>query len=189
MSFLDALLGRTRPVKSHLERLFAMSTAYVTLNMNLGLKWSEHGGICFRPISSTRFASMESDLQQLLHLSAKETDTQVRTTQDNYGFQWVVLEDAELEDLVATLHLISQTLQEQGFGEQLLAAVFKFLDGERPVYWIYNYKRGKFYPLVPAAGDRQRDNAAELRLRSLMERELPIEEDLERWYPLWGIPL
>jgi hypothetical protein len=85
--------------------------------------------------------------------------------------------------------LVSQTLQEQGLGRQLLAAVFKFLEGERAVYWIYNYKRGSFYPLVPGSAERSRDNAAELRLRSLMERELPVEPDLQRWYPLWEIPL
>jgi hypothetical protein len=89
---------------------------------------------------------------------------------------------------VAGLHMTSQTLHEKGFGDQLLAAVFPFVDREEKLlYWIYNYKRGSFYPFVPLPG-KSRDNAYELRLRAVMEKELPIEPELERWYPLWDIP-
>lgn len=190
MRFLDALLGRSQPVKSKLERLFAIGTAYVTLNVNVGLRATGRAGICFRPLSSTRFEDAEKELRQLTEIAARATDTQIDFAQDDYGFHWVLLQDPELDDLVATMHMVSLTLQEHGFGEQLLAGVFKFTDeAVRPIYWIYNYKRGTFYPLVPGPGKQERDNAAELRLRSLMEKELPIEKDLERWYPLWGIPV
>lgn len=190
MKFLDALLGRTRPVKSTPERLFALSTAYVTLNVNVGLRATGRAGICFRPLSSTRFSDAERELRQLVEVSARASGTQIEFAQDRYGFQWMILQDPELEDLVAAMHMVSLTLQEHGFGEQLLAGVFKFTDeAGKPIYWIYNYKRGAFYPLVPGSGEQTRDNAAELRLRSLMEKELPIEKDLERWYPLWDIPV
>lgn len=189
MRFLDALLGRTRPVKSRLEPLFALSTAYVTLHVNVGLETTGRAGICFRPLSSTRFEDVERELRQLVEIGARATETRFEFVQDDYGFRWIVLQDPDLEDLVAAMHMVSLTLQEHGFGEQLLAAVFKFHLRDRPVYWIYNYKRGAFYPLVPGPGERQRDNAQELRLRSLLERELPMEKDLERWYPMWGIPL
>jgi hypothetical protein len=59
--------------------------------------------------------------------------------------------------------------------------------------FVHGLRNGTFYPLVPESGEgtgeRRRDNAAKLRLSSLMERELPIEQDLQRWYPLWGAPL
>ena len=69
-------------------------------------------------------------------------------------------------------------------------AVFPFEDesGKR-VYWIYNYKRGAFYPFVPAGGEQQRDNERELRLKAQIGAELPLEPELERWFPLWDIPL
>ena len=57
------------------------------------------------------------------------------------------------------------------------------------VYWIYNYKRGAFYPFVPARGDQQRDNERELVLKAQIGAELPVEPELERWFPLWGIPI
>jgi hypothetical protein len=38
-------------------------------------------------------------------------------------------------------------------------------------------------------GDGKRDNAQELALKAKLERELPIEEDLSRWFGLFGAPL
>jgi hypothetical protein len=72
----------------------------------------------------------------------------------------------------------------------VLCAVFPFEDekGNR-VYWIYNYKRGAFYPFVPAEGEQKRDNERELKLKAQAGNELPIEPELERWFPLWDIPI
>ena len=44
------------------------------------------------------------------------------------------------------------------------------------------------YPFVPS-GAQSRDNPEELRLSSVLKRELSIESDLSRWYALWGVPL
>lgn len=189
MSFFDILLGRTKPAKSKIEALFAMSTAQVTLNVNLGLSPTGKAAICFRPVTSSYFESAEAEVKGILEIGTRETGTKAEVTKDSYGFQWILLQDDQFEDLVATLHVISQTLGEHGFAEQLLAAVFQFVDEQlRSVYWIYNYKRGRFYPFVPTA-DKNRDNAYELRLQAVMEKELPIEPELERWFALWDIPL
>lgn len=186
--FLDSLLGRTRPVPSKTERLFAISTALVTLEAQLDLKAGDHGGITFRPVESNYFDKMSVDLNDLLQISTRDTGTRYETQTDKYNFRWIILQDDEFEDLVATIHIVSETLVENQFGEQLLAAVFRFtMSDGRPLYWIYNYKRGSFYPFVPS-GERGRDNAAELRMGSAMERELPLEPELERWYPIWDIP-
>jgi hypothetical protein len=42
---------------------------------------------------------------------------------------------------------------------------------------------------VPAAGDQQRSVERELQLKAQIDGELPIEPELERWFPLWGIPI
>jgi hypothetical protein len=70
--------------------------------------------------------------------------------------------------------------------------VFAFQDERgRPLYLIYNYKRGSFYPFVPAGGGGtgQRDNERELVLKAQLGSELPLESELSRWFPLWGIPI
>jgi hypothetical protein len=187
--FFDALLGRTRPVKSKAENLFAMSTASITLTVDLQLKATGRAGICFRPVASSRFDRIGDDLNDLLKVSGKESGTKFETVTDPYNFQWVVMEDGSFEDLVATVHVVNLTLEDGGYGEQLLASVFRFADSKgQTIFWIYNYKRGLFYPFVPT-GERRRDNAYELRLSAVMEHELPIEKDYERWFPLWGIPV
>jgi hypothetical protein len=42
---------------------------------------------------------------------------------------------------------------------------------------------------VPAPGDKARNNEREFQLKAQMEGEMPIEPELERWFPLWEIPL
>ncbi len=187
--FFDALLGRSKPIPPKMDQLFALSTAYITLTTELPLRPGERAGVCFRPLASAAFDKLKPDLERLLELSARETGSQTEWQDDGYGFRWAVISDPDFEDLVATIHVFSQTLHDEGFGEALLAAVFKFVADGRTVYWVYNYKRGSFYPFAPLPGDRRRDNAYELRLRSAMEKELPVEPDLERWYPLWGAPV
>jgi hypothetical protein len=98
--------------------------------------------------------------------------------------------DPDFEDLVVGVNAVSGALQGGGYGDRVLAAVFAFTDERgRKLYWIYNYKRGSFYPFVPAAGSEQRDNERELRLKAQIGADLPVEPELERWFPLWGIPL
>ena len=200
MSLFDALFGRTKPVESKIERLFAISTAHVSLETKLGLAPAGVAGVCFKPVTSSQFDEVRSDLENLLKISSKETQSRVRLESDSYGFAWVVVKDEQFEDLVSTVHMCTLTLQEQGFGGQLLAAVFKFsktqegtepLPGasDRDVYWIYNYKRGMFYPFVPSGTNRDRNDALELRLGAIMDKELPIEPARDKWYALWGLPL
>ncbi len=183
----DAVLGTTRLPEADSDRLFAISTAMVTMQVTLDLVPSGSAGLCFKPIESSRSDSVRAEIEELLQFGAKETNGTFRIETDAYHFTWVILEDPDFEDLVAGMHLASQTLIERGFGPYLLCAVFRF-GRDRNVFWIYHFKEGRFYPFVPLS-DSTRDSAYEFRLRSLLERELPIEKEVERWYPLWGIPL
>ena len=191
MGLFDILRGERTPKKANLDRLFALTTAEMTLTVSLGYEPLPQAGVCFKPVEAAAFTELRRDLDQLLELSGKSTGTAVRHVDDAFGFHWVVLDDDEFEDLVATVHLVSQTIEEQGFSEQLLCAVFGFRpksgDGA-VVYFVYGYKRGTFYPFVPQ-GEKARDNATELRLKAALEGELPIEPELARWYPVWGAPI
>ncbi len=189
MNILDVILGRTKPTEPKPDRLFAISTAQVTLQTSLGLAPGKRAAICFKPVESSRFQDLQKEIEDLLQISEKASGTKVSTLEDNYGFQWAIFEDDDFDNLVASVHMVSQSLQESGFGAQLLAAVFLFQDEDKKVYWIYNFKRGSFYPFVPEPDKKIRDNAFELRLSSIMEKEMPIEPEMERWYPMWNMPL
>ncbi|MFN8556355.1 MAG: hypothetical protein U0531_03045 [Dehalococcoidia bacterium] len=187
MGLFDALFGRSKPVRSQTEKLFAIATARVTLETQLGMAAGANAGVVFRPLQSSTFEDATRELDELLALSARESGSQIRRQRDEFGFEWVLVHDEQFEDLVATIHMVTLTLAERGFRDQLLAAAFRFDKDGRPLYWLYNYKRGAFYPFAPA-GPQRRDNAAELRYGAVMERELPIEKQTDQWYPIWGIP-
>ncbi len=189
MGFLDALFGGGRKLKGPApDRLFAMTTAQVALEVELGLRHSECAGIVFQPLATADFDEILTETEQLLHGSAEETGTAIESHDDEYGYRWVILRDREFEDLVVSLNTVSTQLQGGGYGDRLLAAVFSFERRGKPIYFIYNFKRGSFYPFVPT-GKEKRDTEAELRLMAQLRSELPLEEELGRRLPLWEIPI
>src|SRR5919202_269435 len=119
MGLRDVLFGRKKLAGAASERLFALSTAAITLDTECGLKSAGAGAVCFKPLS----------------------------------------------------------------------AVFRFDGAKHPVYLVYGYKRGTFWPFVPTGEGQERDNAEELELKSKLEPELPIEPELGRWLGLFDAPL
>jgi hypothetical protein len=185
----DVLFGRKKLKGAAGERLFALSTARVTLEVELGLKSAGAGGVVFKPLSAGEFVRAENELQELLDGVATQYGSRLERTADDFGYEWIVVHDADLEDQVTTVHAVAQGLQERGFDQQLLAAAFRFDGGKHPVYWIYGFKRGAFWPFVPTGEGQERDNAEELELKAKLEKELPIEPDLSRWFALFDAPL
>ena len=188
MGLRDILGGRKKLPGPKDDRLFALTTASVTLQVELGLKTGGVAAITFKPQSSGEFRSAFDDVDKLVDAIAHQCGSQVERKSDEYGFDWIVVHDPDLEDLVTTAHTLAAELTAQGFGEQLLAAIFKFDGGEHPVYFIYGFKRGAFWPFVPVSKDA-RDNATELELKAKLEKELPIEQDLTRWLALFDAPV
>ena len=188
MGLRDALFGKKKLAEPKDDRLFALTTAAVTLDVELGLKPAGAAALAFKPQSSGEFRNAVEDIDKLIDAVAESCGSQVERSTDEYGYQWIVIRDPDLEDLVTTMHTLATELTAQGFGSQLLAAIFKFDGGQKPVYWIYGFKRGAFWPFIPA-GDQKRDNATELELKAKLERELPIEQDLTRWLALFDAPI
>ena len=188
MGFLDIMLGRKRLKEASEEKIFALSTAQVTLETELGLKTAGSAAVVFKPLSAGEFVRAENEMASLLDTVAQSSGSKVERQTDEMGFEWLIVHDPDVEDLVTSAHLIGSELKARGFGQQLLAAVFPF-QGARKVYWIYGYKRGAFWPFVPTGNAQDRDNAEELELKAKLEHELPIEQDLTRWLALFDAPL
>jgi PspA associated protein B len=185
----NVLFGRKKLKDAAVERLFAISTARITLEVELGLKPTGSAGVCFKSLSAGEFVRAENELQELLDAVANESGSKVERRSDEFGFEWLIVRDQDFEDLVATVHLIASELESRGFGPQLLAAVFPFEGNGKKVYWIYGYKRGAFWPFVPKGEDKERDNAEELELKAKLEKELPVENDLSRWFAIFDAPV
>jgi len=182
------LFGRKKLAEPKDDRLFGLTTAAVTLDTELRLKTAGVAAIAFKPQSSGEFRSAFDDIDQLVEAVAQSSGSQIERKSDEFGFDWIVVRDEQLEDLVGAVHTVASEMTAKGFGAQLLAADFKFDGGAHPVYWIYGFKRGAFWPFVPV-GDNKRDNATELELKAKLEHELPIEQDLTRWLALFDAPV
>ena len=193
MKFLDALLGRSKPVPARLDALFALPSAAVTLETEAGFVPSGQAGVCFKPVSEASFDQMQGDMSQLLNMLKTQRELDLKELDDKYGYHWVVITNPDVEGLVTDVHMVNSSLQDAGFGPQLLCSVFGFAAApSRPrkqtVYLIYLYKRGSFYPFAPLDGEK-RDNELELHLKGIVEKDLKVEADLTRWFPVWGVPV
>jgi hypothetical protein len=190
VGFFDALLGGKRKLKLPArDRLFAMTTAQVTLETAVGLKHRGKVAIAFQSLATADFKEIVEDTKELLTGAAADTGTTIETKTDEYGYSWIILRDDDFDDLVVSINTVSSSLEAGGYGDRLLAAVFAFAEDGRPVYFIYNFKRGYYYPFVPAPGAQKRNVERELQLKAQVSTDLPIEPELERWFPLWDIPL
>ena len=191
MGFLDTLLGRTKPVQPKLDDLFALPSAAITLEAGAGFKPTGSGSVCFRPVEGKSFADVQKDVTELLDMSAgQEGALPVEVSKDDYGFTWVVASrmSSEIDALVTDLHAVNSALVDNGFGPQLLCTLVAFRDAEeRRLALIYLFKRGTFYPFAPLAGEK-RDNALELQVKGAIGPDLKWEQDLSRWFPVWGAP-
>lgn len=194
MGFFDTLFGRQKPTPAGPDKIFAMSTAQITLQTEQNLIATGSAAMCFKGLASGPFSAIQTELEQLLALASREDNLTIKPSEDSLGYRWFVFTSTDFQALVTAIHMASSTLLDRGYGSQLLFAIFAFKrENGREMYWIYNYKRSKFYPFVPLrdANDpaRSRDNPEELRLSAALGREMPIEPELERWFAVWSPPL
>jgi len=210
MGLFDTILGRTKPVQSNLDALFALPSASITLQSAAGMTCSGHAGVCFKPPTGQGFTDMEAEVVTLLSMDG---GTGISRSDDSFGYTWLVIEDADIESLVTRVHLVNSSLSDAGWGPQLLCSVFGLAtlpadttaatgsdEAEEgatvgagavvasTAYLVYLFKRGTFYPFVPT-GHEQRSTEEEFRLRSLVADDLHVESDLDRWFPLWDLPV
>ena len=236
MGLLNTILGRTKPVQSDLDALFALPSASITLQSAANMTCSGHAGVCFKPPSGQGFEEMQAEVVKLLQMDGADG---LRKTEDSYGYHWLVVEDPDIEALVTQIHMVNSSLSDSGWGPQLLCSVFGVAElpssGSGPelgsgselgsdattgsgsggtsesgadpgadampeptvgpghvlpstAYLVYLFKRGTFYPFVPS-GHEQRNTQQELRLKSLVTDDLAVEPDLDRWFPLWDLPV
>lgn len=161
----------------------------MTLDVECGLKTAGVGAVIFKPLSAGEFTQADRDVEQLLEGVAAGSGSKLDRQKDSFGFEWVIVHDPDLEDQVTAVHAVASEFQAKGFGSQLLAAPFRFAGDGNPVYWIYGYKTGTFWPFVPTGAKQERDNARELELKAKLEPELPIEPDLSKWLALFDAPM
>jgi hypothetical protein len=223
MGLRDIITGRHEVKGPAPDKLFAISTAYIALQSEHGIDPGGVAAIVFQALATSEFEATLREMEEVVKATGGEAGTSVSTQDDNYGYRWMVMRNPDptssVEDLAVAINAVAGSIETAGHGERLLCAVFAFADSQkRPVYFIYNYKRGLWYPFVPvsagpgggapgatagetsqaggatgaigqAGAPGERSTERELQLKAQMSSELPIEPELERWFPLWGIPI
>ncbi|MGW5425441.1 PspA-associated protein PspAB [Streptomyces sp. NPDC003943] len=213
MGLLDSILGRSRPVRPDLDRLFALPAAALTLQAGTGYAPTGAGSVCFAGVEGGAFTQLKEEVRELLdvdadadmggdadadggadaHGSGSATGSRVAFTRDTYGYTWLAAHRPadDLVALVNDLHAVNTLLEEAGFGPHLLCSLTAFRDPDaaHDLALVYLYKRGTFYPFAPRSdGSENRDNTLELQVRALLAGDLAMEPELERWFPVWGAP-
>lgn len=193
MGWLNALVGRPKPVPSHVERVSALPAAATRLRSLRGFEPTGVAALAFKapaeyalePLLATVRAQVEVDAD------ADAIAVEIKVEVDEYGYSWLVATSRppDLPALVAALTVGINALDEAGLLDTALCAVVSFQGPQgRLLGIIYSFATRTYYPFVPVAGaEPQRDNLAELMVRELVNG-LGLERDVSRWYPVWNAP-
>ena len=187
--------------KTDSDAIFRLSSATITLETKLGLKSTGRCGLTVKSTSGMYFDEMRNEIQRFLAISKPDFELEYRAVIDSYGYLWILLTGTSMEDLLAAITAVGDTIDEKGFSSQILASVFEFGQQYKPAiiennnnnknsgwYLIYNYKSNKFYPFVPLFGKKTRDTESEMKLMATLQEEISFEKDMSLWYPIWDLP-
>jgi hypothetical protein len=177
--------------KESSDAIFSLSSGYITLETKLGLKNTGRSAVSIKVVDGMYFSDMKEDIQRFLDASKTDFGLRYRTVSDSYGYLWVIIEGKHMEDILAGVTAVGDTVEEKGFSDKLLAAIFEFrsnMDNNDSIqYLIYNYRRNNFYPFIPT-GQKNRDTEQEMKILSAVEQEVHFEKDMAFWYPMWDLP-
>ncbi|HEU4445670.1 MAG TPA: hypothetical protein VFR94_13435 [Nitrososphaeraceae archaeon] len=182
----------TKKIQADFDAINSLSSAYVALETKLNLTSTGRTAVCIKRASAQKFDELKQEIEKFLEASKADFDLSFHAVVDPYDYLWIVILSKTIEDNVAVITAIDDTIDQKGFSDRLLASVFEFNNGTLIEYLIYNYKIDKFYPFVPInEQQKQRNHSEELKIMSALidEKKLPFEKDMSRWYPIWNIPV
>lgn len=197
MSFFSRLWKRSsgnnsKKIEADFDAINSLSSAYIALETKLLLKSTGRTAICIKRANTPQFNEMKQEIEKFLEATKADFELTFRTVVDPYDYLWIIILSKTIEDNVAAITSIGDTIEEKGFSDRLLASVFELNNGTTNEYLIYNYKLDKFYPFVPInEQQKQRNHSEELKIMSALadEKKLPFEKEMSKWYPIWNIPV
>ena len=143
MGLRDVLFGRKKLSEPSEDRLFALTTAAVTLDTELGLKTAGAAAIAFKPQSSGEFRSAFDEIDKLTDAVAQSCGSQIERQSDKYGYDWIVVHDPDLEDLVGAAHTLASELTRRILGPLRLQATRLAADANMGAPAAHGYYKGR----------------------------------------------
>jgi hypothetical protein len=197
------------------DAIFSLTSASLLVEEKLGLQFSGTAALCIKMVSGGLFRNTISDCTDLLDVSKEEFKFDYKTYTDSYDYLWIIIDGKDLPyapdtitNVAAALSSIGDIIEENGFSDQILSAIFgyEFLDHgtninnnivykknnikygyKRRLYLIYNYKTNSFYPYMPI-DDTRRDTSKELQAMSILKSAISVEDDFSKWFPITDMP-
>ena len=119
MRFFGKFIKKKYNSKTDSDVIFSLSSAYLTIESKMGLKNSGRCALSLKSISGMYFNEMKDDIKRFLDISKTDFELTYRTVIDSYGYLWVILEGKRMEDLLAGISAVGDTVDEKGFSNQL----------------------------------------------------------------------
>ena len=96
MGLRDILTGR-HEVKGPAsdDRLFAITTAYITLQCEHQIEPAGAAAIVFQALATSEFESTLREMEEVVTATGGESGTTVSTEDDSYGYRWMVLRNPD----------------------------------------------------------------------------------------------
>ena len=180
----------TKPVRANLDALFALPTAALTLQSAGGLVTSGHAGVCWKPPPGQGAADAQKEISELVGEGFGHA-------QDSFDYGWLLARRprprrAGDQDPHGQLDAAGQRL---GAPAAVLGRSASSPVPTRPATPgpSGSSTSSSAAPSIPSPRStrekERRDTELELRIRTMVGADLPVEPDLTRWFPLWDMPV
>lgn len=116
------------------DSIFSLTSASIAIEEKLGLQFSGSAALCVKIIDGAIFKNTIKDCTDLLNVSKDEFKFDYKIVTDSYNYLWIIITGEELPthsdvitNVAAGLSSTGDIIEENGFSEQILSVVFKFI--------------------------------------------------------------
>ena len=110
MGLRDILTGRHQVKGPAPDRLFAISTAYITLETEHQIVPAGKAAIVFQALATSEFETTIQEMEEVVQATGGESATTVSTQEDSYGYRWMLLHNPpgspSVEDLAVGINAV-----------------------------------------------------------------------------------
>ena len=115
------------------DAIFSLTSASISIEEKLGLQFAGTAALCVKVINGSMFKNAIKDCTDLLNVSKNEFKFNFKIITDHYNYLWVIVNGEKqmvnsdtITNVAAALSATGDILEENGFSEQILSAIFQF---------------------------------------------------------------
>ena len=129
-------------------------------------------------------------MEELLKSTGEDTGTTIDKQDDKFGYRWMVLTDPDFEDLVVGVNASPARSRPEatatGCWRRCSASATRTTS---PSTGSTTTSAARSTRSCRPAESSSATPSASCSLKAQIGAELPVEAQLERWFPLWDIPI